>query len=395
MLFQTLDSKNECVGIYSQGKIIHDTIPSNLTRTWGYAPYLQGRDIEYASLYALGDNLEDCCPEEMREEYLRVRNKLKAYFRSFVESKVDLNKLCFFDLVPERFLREYCEIKNNITDYVLKNYPKPENYDFLVSLSKVANNIRYSKVNIDNRALSSMSTSPKGKAFYKKLSKTNPYVSYNIFGTITGRLTTHRNSFPILTFPKEFRHIIKPNNDYFLELDFNAAEIRTLLALAGHDQPEEDIHSWIAKNVFEGSVSREESKIKTFAWLYNPEAQNSKLEKIFDREKIYDLYWKEGVVHTPFGRKIKADHKHALNYLIQSTTSDIFLRQMIKVSSIIENKKSYISFCIHDSLIIDLAKEDTSLVEDIKNIFSKTQFGQIKSNIEIGKHFGGMKKLEF
>lgn len=395
MLFQTLDSKNECVGIYSGGKITYDEIPSDLTRTWAYAPYLEGQNIEYASLYAIGDSLEDCCPEEMREEYFRVRNKLKAYFRSFIESKVDLNKLCFFDLVPERFLKEYCEIKNNITDYVLKNYPKPENYDFLAKLSKVANNIRYNKINIDNRALSSMSASPKGKAFYKKLKKTIPYVSYNIFGTITGRLTTRRNSFPILTFPKEFRNIIKPNNDYFLELDFNAAEIRTLLALAGHEQPEEDIHDWIAKNIFEGSVSREESKVKTFAWLYNPEAQNPKLERIFDREKIYDLYWKEGVVCTPFGRKIKADHKHALNYLIQSTTSDIFLRQMIKVSNIIEDKKSYISFCIHDSLIIDLAKEDTNLVEDIKNTFSNTQFGQIKSNIEIGKHFGGMKKLEF
>ena len=42
-----------------------------------------------------------------------------------------LNENCFFELVPQQFLLEFCDIKNKITEHVLKNYEKPKNYDFL------------------------------------------------------------------------------------------------------------------------------------------------------------------------------------------------------------------------------------------------------------------------
>ena len=53
-----------------------------------------------------------------------------------------------------------------------------------------------------------------------------------------------------------------PQNDWFLELDYNAAEVRTLLALSGKDQPEEDIHEWNIKNIYDGDLTREEAKRK-------------------------------------------------------------------------------------------------------------------------------------
>ena len=73
--------------------------------------------------------------------------------------------------------------------------------------------------------------------FLKKIKKTEPYIKYNIFGTKTGRLTTKPNSFPILTLKKEYRSILKPNNDLFVELDYNAAELRVLLTLMNVEQP--------------------------------------------------------------------------------------------------------------------------------------------------------------
>ena len=80
----------------------------------------------------------------------------------------------------------------------------------------------------------------KTKQFIRSLKDHSRSVSYNQFGTKTGRLSTQPKSFPILTMNSEFRSIVKPTNNKFVELDYNAAEARTLLALAGKEQPKED-----------------------------------------------------------------------------------------------------------------------------------------------------------
>ena len=96
----------------------------------------------------------------------------------------------------------------------------------------------------------------KAKHLYEQFGESTPYVDYDIFGTITGRMTTKRGSFPALNLKRELKKHVRPNNDVFLELDFNAAEIRTMLALQGHEQPEEDIHEWNIKNVFKKDLSK-------------------------------------------------------------------------------------------------------------------------------------------
>ena len=57
---------------------------------------------------------------------------------------------------------------------------------------------------------------------------------------------------------KIYRKIIKTKNDWFMSLDYNGAELRTVLALGDEPQPDWDIHQWNAKNVFGGVLSREE-----------------------------------------------------------------------------------------------------------------------------------------
>ena len=107
MLFQTLDEKNECIAIFQDGNLIWNHLPDNLTKTWKYSAFLQDDDnIEYANLYLLGETLDKACPPELSEEGQGVRSKLKAFYRSFVESKINLSENCFFELVPERFLLE-------------------------------------------------------------------------------------------------------------------------------------------------------------------------------------------------------------------------------------------------------------------------------------------------
>ena len=85
--------------------------------------------------------------------------------------------------------------------------------------------------------------------------------------------------------------MIKPQNDCFLELDFNAAELRTVLALLGKEQPPIDLHKWNNKNAYKGILTREKAKKRIFAWLYNPNSKDDLSEKFYDRGKIKENFF--------------------------------------------------------------------------------------------------------
>mgnify|MGYP003635042565 FL=1 len=393
MYFQTLDDKGECVGVYKNGKLYFQDLPEGLKRTWKYAEYLQESNVEYASVWSGNRSLNDTCPNALVDDWVAVEDKLKAFYRSFVLAKVNMNENCFFDLVPKPFLMEYCEIRNKITQYVFENYEKPVNYDFLVDLTKVLARIRHQKLNIDVSSLTDKAHLPKFRQAAKKYAQIDPYCRYNINGTKTGRLTTQKNSFPIMTMDKDFRSIVKPTNDWFVELDFNAAELRTLMALGGSEMPLEDIHGWNARNLFNAHTTREEAKQGFFSWLYDENKTNPKLSKYYDRDKVREMYWDGEVVKTMFGREIEADRKHALNYIIQSTTADLVLRQVIKIHDMLRDMKGFIAFTIHDNIVLDLPDEERYTIPMMIEEFSNTELGKFLVNVKAGKDFGNLKAL--
>jgi hypothetical protein len=66
---------------------------------------------------------------------------------------------------------------------------------------------------------------------------------------------------------------------------------------------------------------------------------------------------------------------------------------MIKIANLLEDKKSYIAFVIHDSIVIDFAEEDRELIPDIITAFKKTDFGEYRASVNAGKNFGELKKI--
>lgn len=392
MYFEVLDNKIECYGFYADGEI-HKTLPDNAKYTWTYNPNISLDSVEYMNLRVGGKDISEVCPEHLKEDWKIASDRLKAYMRSFVTAKINLEDNCFYDLVPERFLLEYFSVKSKITQWVQENYKASKNYDFLVDLAKFVDDIKRNKLDINLTPLNTKIANPRTKAMRKKLNEMPPYVRYNMFGTVTGRLSTIENSFPILSLDKNYRSIIKPTKDWFVELDFNGAELRTFLALAGHKQPDVDIHDWNVENVFGGGIAREEAKEKIFAWLYGSDKKDAILSKIYDRDAIREKYWNGYEVTTPYHRTIKSDRHHAMSYIIQSTFSDIVLRQAIKVHEYLKDKKSFISFAIHDNIVLDIADDEKRLLKDIINIFSNTDYGLFKVNIKVGNDYGDMKTL--
>ena len=388
MIFQAIDDKEECIGVYVDGKMHFDDIPTNLTKTWKHSSSIKDSDVEYANIFANGKTLIECCPEELVPELEAAQRKMSAYLKSFQIAKVDLNDHCVFDMIPHDFLMQFCEIKNKITEHVFDNFEKPNNYEHLSDIQKLLQKIKYQELNLNSEGCREMMLSSIHRKKLQELIKNYRFVDYNLFGTVTGRLTTNRNSFPILTVTKEYRKIIKPTNDLFVSLDYNGAEVRTLLELCGEPQPQIDIHEWNSKHLFEQEVTREECKVRFFAWLYNPDSDDINTN-YYDKEKVLDKHYVDGYIRTPYNRSIKVEPRKALNYLIQSTTADRVLEKAVKIDKMLEGKKSFISFIIHDEIVIDYCDEDRHMIDEIKKEFE----GDYLCNISGGKDLYSLNEL--
>lgn len=392
MLFQALDNKQECIGVYHDGELYFDDLPPNLTRTWGISG-LDLDNVEYAHVYSGGKTLTEACPESLQVKWENVNSKFKAYLNSFKQAKISMHEHCFFDLVPPRFLLEYYSVADKITDHVFKTHLKPANYDFLVELVKFTEQLSRNRLILDQDALRPYMGNLQARNLWKRFDDISPYIRYNPFGTVTGRLSTLRNSFPILTLPKDYRTIIKPKNDWLVEIDYNAAELRTLLALSGKEQPQEDIHVWNMTNVYKRVKTREAAKKRIFAWLYNPKSEDKLSEKVYERDSVKQKYYDGSYVTTDFGRKILCEDRVALNYIIQSTTSDLVMNKVVEINKMLSNTDSNIMFCMHDSFVIDLADRDRSMLKDILKVFADTRYGKYRVNLNIGRDFKDMKEL--
>ena len=115
-------------------------------------------------------------------------------------------------------------------------------------------------------------------------------------------------------------------------------------------------------------------------------------EKIYNKN-IYKDYFRDNKVTTPFNRELKVDERRALNYLLQSTTSDIVLENAYKIMKVLKPRKSKVAFTMHDSVVLDFAREDYDLVKDIKEMFETNMFVRFVSTISIGKNFGNLKEI--
>lgn len=391
MLFQTFDEKKECFLIFRNGKFCEE-LTEDCEKTWTYAPYLQDHPrIEYANLYVQKNSLEEACPSFLRERYNTIALKLKAFLKAASTTGLSLDRFCLYDMIPEHVLVELANLKNEVCIHIFNNHPKPQHYDHMLKIAQVVGDIKYRELNLDLNKILRLTVQDKNT--YKLLKENKNYIDYDQFKTITGRLSTRKHSFPIMTLAKKYREVVKPTNDWLFELDFNAAELRTALGLLGYPQPSIDLHQWNIKHLFNGTKDRENAKRSAFAALYNPHSPESPVTALYDRKKLKSLYFKDNKVMNPFHRVIECDEDHAISYLIQSTAADVLFEQMYAVWEFLKNKKSFLKFCNHDSIVIDLAEEDQYLVNDMKEVFCKTRFGRFKINCEGGRDWLNMKKL--
>tara|TARA_B100000212_G_C27316517_1_gene508159 strand:+ start:51 stop:1181 length:1131 start_codon:yes stop_codon:yes gene_type:complete len=376
MILQALDLESACMGIHNGTQTILEPSEESLKEykyAWRHSPVFRNFEKEYLFIYAHGCNLIDFCDD--KDYFLKLKNTMIAQKKAAQTAKINLEDSCIFDLLPEFQFKKWMSARHAVMERILETVARPPDYEILHKAHVVSETISKQKISYKER---------------------DSKVIYNIFGSATGRFTTPRSSVPVLTMKKEDRHFLKPKNDAFVEFDYNAAEVRTLFALSGKEQPQQDIHTWVNNNVFDGRYSREESKIKLFSWLYNFSASDIRLSKFFSRQNFRDFYsYENETLITPFGRTLKVEERKAQNYLLQSTTSDIVIDKAYKIMKLLKNKKTNLAFTLHDSIILDFSKKDVNMLHEIKKVFENTRWGQFQSNCSVGKDFGNLKEFKF
>jgi len=390
--FQALDDKKQCVGIYHNGHLVFDEkqFPESFlnARTWRYSGFLDDDTIEYGWMLTLGKTLKDSCPDHLIDELSRCEKKMNAYKKSFEIARVNFREHCFFDLVPHDFLVSFLELKNQITQHVFETCKKPVIYDHLMAVEKLLYKIRYQNLYINNQNARGLFTSSRNRAAAQKLLTGPKHIDYNIFGTRTGRLSTYPGSFPILTMPKDLRALVKPHNDWFISLDYNGAEARTVLGLLGKKQPMGDVHEWNVDNVFKnkGVGNREAAKTFFFSWLYNPDSTKIE-ESFYDRDALLKMYYKDGAIRTIFDREVEVDEYKAINYIVQSTCADLVNDRAVALDKFLEGKGSFISHIVHDEIVLDMPDEERYLIPEIKEIFSNNKLDKFVTNLKAGRDY--------
>ena len=398
MYFQSIDDKEKCVGIYQDGKLIFDPdlndTPIGTQRTWKYSGSIASEDVEYAWLVGGGRPLGEMCPSSLQEDFERAASKMRAFKKTFELAKINFEEHCFFDLVPHDFLVKFLHLKNEITKHVFETHEKPSNYSHLAKAHQLLYKIKNQRVNLNTNNCRGIFTKSVYRASANRLMNGPRSIDYNLFGTVTGRLATHSNSFPILTMSKQLRQLQKPHNDWFMSLDYNGAELRTALSLSGQEQPPYDIHAWNMENVLpKGTVNdRETAKTIFFSWLYQAESTSID-EKMYQRSAIVDKYYDDEYVHTPLGRKIKVDKRKAFNYIIQSTTADLVIDRAIEIDEYLKEHKSFVSHLVHDEVVIDLAADERHIAPEIKEIFSNNKLDKYLVNVNAGNDYYNLEKL--
>lgn len=379
------------MGVFAEGKLSFGVQIPDSGVTWAYNPHLLNKGVTYAKILAGGKNLIDTAPPEMMERWKFLEDRYKNVLRSLFQSKVDLSVGCIYDYFPEWLLLEYYSARNQIIQSVIdivggfdQSY-----HDHVVRSWALANKIRRQPLNFDTEALAAIGN----KTCRSVLAGKRQNIRFNIFGSVTGRWTTDKWSFPIHNWPEKHRHVLKPRNDYFVELDYNSAELRTFFALSGREQPQMDIHRWNIENVFsDRSTPRSDAKRRMFAWFYG-QKDDPELEKTYQRKKLLKKYSNRDIIN-PYGRKLRPERKDILNYLLQSTTSDVVLEKAAELDNSLSGMKSNIAFLMHDAAIIDCPASEIPQIGELARQFRRTRLGDWRIGVRIGTNYRDMRKID-
>jgi hypothetical protein len=288
-------------------------------------------------------------------------------------------------LVPITKLYQKCEEDYKFLECILQ-YAIPDSFDFY---NKTATNVFYliehSGLRITYQAFLDL-FKPNNPAF--NIDNNIIFTSYNLYNT-TSRPTNAFNSVNFAAIPKapEFRKAIIPQNDVFVEFDFDGYHLRLLCEQIGYELTDESAHVQLARLYFGKDEIAEDEYAKAkqinFHAIYGKIPPEYAFLEVFDKiQKYINGLWKQfqekGYVEDLIsGKRFTQDlpdmHPQKLmNYMMQSLETSRNILILKEVLKYLSTKESKIALYTYDAIVIDFDKKDgKETLEELQEILNQ------------------------
>ena len=226
------------------------------------------------------------------------------------------------------------------------------------------------------------------------LNRSKIYTQYNLY-TTTSRPSNTFNSINFAALHKDDgeRACFKPENDKFVELDFQGYHPRLIGEMVNFHFPK-DANTYVMLGQLLG-VTQQEAKELTFKQLYGgvwPEYQykpffkdvNMFIDDMWDTYQYGGKYETENKIFMPDANMTKSK---LFNYIVQSKETSTNVELLELVFNLLEGKKTKLVLYTYDAFLFDYSKEDSNLIQEIINILD------YPVNIKQGKTYHGLEKL--
>jgi hypothetical protein len=220
----------------------------------------------------------------------------------------------------------------------------------------------------------------------RSLQDNRVYSSYNLYN-ITSRPTNAFNSINFLAFNKEngSRTAFIPQNDAFVEFDFDGYHIRLIADAMHTDIPQnQSIHEYLGKQYFNKEEltpeEYQEAKKITFRQMYNGVEEEYLYIEFFEDvyhtvRAMWTTYTSNGFLELPNGRKLiqeNANPQKLFNYYIQCLETVNNVKKLDKLKDYLKDKQSKVLLVVYDSILIDYAVSDgKGTLSHIKDILEE------------------------
>ena len=315
-----------------------------------------------------------------RLEYTTENNALNYFYNKFR----DFDKIN--QLIPISKLYELCSKKYDQVKEVI-GFSIPNGFNFY---NKTATNVFYL---LEQSGLGVFYDN-----YIKMFNPKNPLYNtinnsvltlYNLYNA-TSRPTNAFNSVNFAAIPKspEHRKCFRPQNDFFIEFDFDGYHLRLLCDQINYTLTKESAHKQLAKQYYNKEKITEEEYDKAkqinFHAIYGKIPEKWAHLEVFTKIKAFiDKLWKEfeknGRVMAPISKKsfskelMGMNPQKLMNYIMQSLETSRNILILKEVLRYLQDKHTNVVLYTYDALLFDFSIEDgKQTLEEIKEILEET-----------------------